>query len=185
MKILTGIGSRETPKAILDTMRKLCKKMVLQGYTLRSGGANGADAYCAYGWGDAYEENKGIPSAEIYIPWNGFNELRAGQRNVVLVKDSKIIQQAHKILQKVHPAFDKLTRGPLALHTRNCFQVLGADLCTKSTMVIAYAKTDSNGNPLGGTATAINIAKKEGIAVRNLYLEEDLEKAIKYLEKEE
>ena len=184
MKILTGIGSRETPKAILDTMRKLCKKMVLQGYTLRSGGADGADAYCAYGCGDAYEEDNQVPSAEIYIPWNGFNDLRAGQRNVVLVQDSKIIQKAHRILQGVHPAFDKLTRGPLALHTRNCFQVLGADLCTKSSIVLAYAKTDPKGNPMGGTATAINLAKREGIAVRNLYLESDLEKAIKYLEKE-
>ena len=101
------------------------------------------------------------------------------------MQDSKIIQKAHRILQGVHPAFDKFTRGPLALHTRNCFQVLGADLCTKSTLVLAYAKTDSNGNPMGGTATAINIAKREGIAVRNLYLEADLEKAIKYLEKEE
>ena len=184
MKILTGVGSRETPREILEVMRRVCKKMVLQGYILRSGGADGADTYCAYGWGDAWSEDPEVHDAEIYIPWNGFNELRTGQKNVVLVQDGKIIQQAHKILKEVHPAFDKLTRGPLALHTRNCFQVLGADLNTKSSIVLAYAKTDSKGNPMGGTATAINIAKREGIVVRNLYLEADLEKAIKYLEKE-
>ena len=185
MKILTGIGSRETPREILEVMRKVCKKMVLQGYTLRSGGADGADAYCAYGWGDAWSEDAEVPDAEIYIPWSGFNNLKVGQKNVVLVQDTRIIQSAHKLLKQVHPAFDKLTRGPLALHTRNCFQVLGADLCTKSSIVLAYAKTDSKGNPMGGTATAINIAKREGITVRNLYLEADLEKAIKYLEKEQ
>ena len=184
MKILTGVGSRETPREILEVMRRVCKKMVLQGYTLRSGGEDGADAYCAYGWGDAWSEDPEVHDAEIYIPWNGFNSLKAGGENVVLVQDTGIIQSAHKILKEVHPAFDKLTRGPLALHTRNCFQVLGADLNTKSSIVLAYAKTDSKGNPMGGTATAINLAKREGIAVRNLYLESDLEKVIKYLEKE-
>lgn len=182
MKYITGIGSRETPADILDIMRKAIKFKILDGFTLRSGGADGADTYCAYGWGDAYKESTDIPKAEIYLPWNGFNGLYKNIKNCILVEDSAIISEAHEILKDIHPAFDKLTRGPLALHTRNCFQVLGADLRTPSNTVLCYAKQDSKGNPLGGTATAINLARLHNVRVVNLSIPEHLESVMTYLE---
>ena len=182
MKYFTGIGSRETPKDVLDIMRKICKKMVLNGWTLRSGGADGADEYCAYGWGDAYSEDHTVPIAEIYLPWEGFNGLYSTSHNCIWVNDTKMQTNAHKILERIHPAYDKLTRGPLALHTRNCYQVLGSTLSVPSKTVLAYAKTDHEGNPQGGTATAINLAKKFNIPIRNLYIEEDIQAVLKYLE---
>lgn len=38
-----GVGSRETPQDILNTMYKIGKYLASKGYTLRSGGAIGAD----------------------------------------------------------------------------------------------------------------------------------------------
>jgi len=182
--IFTGVGSRETPKNILDLMRRLSHKLVSKGWTLRSGGADGADEYFAYGWGDAKVEDDSIPPAEIFLPWHGFNGLYRGDPNCIIVQDEEILAKAYKLLKKVHPAFDKLTRGPLALHTRNCFQVLGRNLDSPSNYCIAYSKIDQNGEPTGGTRTAIKIAEMNKIKVRNLYLEEDCIKIEEFLRKE-
>ena len=43
MKYYTGIGSRETPKDIMQLMSKLAYKLASEGYILRSGAAQGAD----------------------------------------------------------------------------------------------------------------------------------------------
>ena len=172
MKYYTGVGSRETPKEILDLMREYSCVMALKGWSFRSGGADGADTAFSDGWRNALDKAE-IPHGEVYLPWDGFNNLRIGNTNFILVIDKEIIRKAQDILKTVHPAYDKLTRGPLALHTRNVFQVLGKDLQTPSKGVVAYAKTDSKGNLMGGTATAIKIALMHDIPVRNLYKEED------------
>ena len=39
-----GVGSRETPQDVLKIMWKIGKHLADKGYTLRSGGARGADA---------------------------------------------------------------------------------------------------------------------------------------------
>lgn len=44
MKYYAGIGSRNTPADILDLMTHLARRLDSRGYTLRSGGADGADA---------------------------------------------------------------------------------------------------------------------------------------------
>jgi len=49
-------------------MRRCATRLELLGYTLRSGGANGADT--------AFEE--GCCRKELYLPWPGFNGRRIG-----------------------------------------------------------------------------------------------------------
>ena len=44
-----GVGSRETPQDVLKIMWKIGKHLADKGYTLRSGGARGADAACENG----------------------------------------------------------------------------------------------------------------------------------------
>lgn len=182
VKILTGVGSRETPKPILDLIRKASKKLVLSGYTLRSGGADGADTAFYEGWLDAYEEDQDVPEAEIYFPWKGFTK-NVKSTNIICVNNPAVLREAHSLVKEVHPAFTKLSRGALALHTRNCFQVLGRDLSTPSTLFLCYAKVDSKGNPSGGTRTAIKLAEKYNIKVTNLFVKEDLERVQEYLSK--
>ena len=43
MKYYAGVGSRETPPDVLKTMLKIGRYLAVKGYTLRSGGAKGAD----------------------------------------------------------------------------------------------------------------------------------------------
>lgn len=181
-KILTGVGSRETPKDILDLMTKVTKKLVLRGYTLRSGGAGGADSAFYKGYLHAKFEDSTVPTAEVYIPWEGFSDLSTRtDKSILCVKDKNILIQAEGIARDIHPVFDKLSRGAKALHTRNCFQVLGKDLQTPSTLFLCYAKIDSKGEPSGGTRTAIKIAERIGLKVSNLFVQEDLDRVLKYL----
>lgn len=181
-KFFTGVGSRETPDDILTLMRGYSKAMVLRSWVLRSGGANGADsAFCA-GWFDALYENINIQDAEIYLLWHGFNDYSKDSKNCKLVVDKAIISQAQEILRTVHPAYERLTRGPLALHTRNVYQVLGSDLKTPSRGLVAYAKLDKHGEPMGGTRTAIKIAEMYNIPCLNLFKDEDRARLEKYLE---
>jgi hypothetical protein len=66
-RFYTGVGSRDTPEEVLSVMRTLAKCLARAGYTLRSGGAEGADA--------AFESGaQEVPQAkmQIYLPWRGF-----------------------------------------------------------------------------------------------------------------
>lgn len=66
MRYYTGIGSRGTPSEILEIMTDIARFLAETGYTLRSGGASGADT--AFESGVLHIDKK-----EIYLPWSGFN----------------------------------------------------------------------------------------------------------------
>ena len=171
------IGSRETPDEILDLMGSLAIKLSHEGYTVRSGGANGADE-CA-------EEASFI---EIYLPWNGFNGkydnncFGAGYINYQnLGFDEKL-----ESLCMTHHKWWLTTNsvGAKHLHKRNCHQILGMHLDSPSLFVICYAKPDKDrgvGHVQGGTGTAISLALSEGVEVINLYFEEDLDKVKRWV----
>lgn len=150
--IYAGIGSRETPPAIMQRMTNMAKKLDADGYTLRSGGAVGADS--------AFEE--GSTKMEIFIPWIGYNGIWTDDQHIH-VTDGAILYEAENIVANIHPKFHKLSIGARRLHTRNVFQILGADLKTPVDFVAYWCNRDVAGNPLGGTATAVNLAKKMGI----------------------
>lgn len=145
----TGVGSRETPKEILDLMTATAAKLEQSGYTLRSGGAPGADS--AFEKGVASSENK-----EIWVPWLGFNGNRSS--NIPSA-------EAYDIAATVHPAWHLLKETHRLLHSRNVHQVLGQDLNTPSNFLICW--TDK-AQVIGGTATAIRLAKRYNIPVINL-----------------
>lgn len=67
------------------------------------------------------------------------------------------------------------------MHARNVYQVLGKDLDTPSKMLIAWTKLTRKGEPMGGTATAINLAKKFGVEVLHLGREEDMLRIQRFL----
>lgn len=149
MKYYTGIGSRETPSDVCLFMTQIAGMFETAGMILRSGHADGADL--------AFEN--GVESdtmKEIWVPWKGF----AGSSSMNLPSN-----EAFELASKIHPAWAGLTRGPRALHARNCHQVLGKDLATPSKMVICWTP---NGEVVGGTATAIKLAKANKIPVLNL-----------------
>lgn len=152
MRYYTGIGSRNTPPDILELMTKIATYLEQQGYTLRSGGANGADS--------AFEAGVHNPNnADIYLPWKGFNNSSSPLWHIA--------PRAFEIAETFHPAWDRCSHGARKLHARNVHQVLGFDLVTptRSDFVICWTP---NGELVGGTSQAIRIAHYFGIPVFNL-----------------
>lgn len=155
MKLYAGVGSRETPDDILDLMSRTATRLADLGWILRSGGANGAD--------QAFAEGLGQSEKEIFLPWNAYNDLVPGEDGVVLTRP---IPAAVEMASTVHPAWDRCKVGARNLHGRNCHIVLGHDLATPVKFVIAWTP---GGKLVGGTALALRLAEREGIAVFNLY----------------
>jgi hypothetical protein len=81
----------------------------------------------------------------------------------------------------VHPAWEACKQGARKMHTRNVFQVLGKTLDQPSKMLIAWTKLDNQGNPKGGTATAIKLATENGVQCFNLNKAEDYERITKWI----
>ena len=74
MKYYTGMGSRRTPPNILAMMTHLARAFAHHGYTLRSGGAQGADSAFALGAGtkaDIYLAKDCTPASwRVFRPCN-------------------------------------------------------------------------------------------------------------------
>jgi len=137
VKYYAGIGSRETPTAILSEMTRLAQVFQSEGYILRSGAAEGADTAFELGAGDA---------KHIYLPWPRFN----GHSSTLLPTP-----EAYALAAKHHPAWDRCSPGARSLHARNCHQVLGLDLATPVEFVCCWTK---DGRASGGTGQAIRLA---------------------------
>lgn len=151
-KIYCGIGSRSIPDDIFRLMNDVGFYLAQQGWTLRSGGAEGSDF--------AFEDgcNAAGGKKEIYLPWPGFNQSKSE-----LFGPS---QPAFDLAAKYHPAWDSLKQGGKCCIARNCYQVLGADLATPAKMVICWTH---DGEASGGTGQAIRIANDRKIQVFNLF----------------
>lgn len=163
----TGIGSRKTPADILVVMRDYASLMERRNYTLRSGGAEGADI--------AFES--GCFDKQIFIPWNGFS----GR-----TMEYPIPLEAFDIASKLHPIWLKLSNGAQKLMARNVMQVLGPKLDVKSQFVICWTpdgcKThEKRTSKTGGTGLAISLASLNGIPVFNLADETDYKRITQML----
>ncbi len=143
-----GVGSRKTPYALRPRIRRYAQILDEMGYTLRSGGAPGADTF--------FEE--GATRKEIYLPWPGFQR-RAG----IVVGD---IPRLRAIAAKYHPAWPHLPHWMQLLHTRNVAQLMGVEEdAPLSKFVLCYTPDAAGG---GGTGQAIRIARGYGIPVYDL-----------------
>jgi hypothetical protein len=157
----TGIGSRKTPLPHLAEIRTIAEDLASRGYTLRSGGAAGADS--------AFEQGCGNGGKEIYLSWKGFNKNRS---KLWFSKfPYEVCQEAYRLARLVHPVWDRLAAPIKTLHARNVMQVLGKDLQTPSEFVVCWTP---DGACVGGTATAIKLAQQHNILVINLALEDFL-----------
>ena len=144
IKYYAGIGARGTPREAQYTMTKFALRASM--LTLRTGGADGADT--------AFEAGAG--SAEVWLPWAGFND---HQSTLVVTAG------ALDVAKKFHPAWGRLSQGVKRLHGRNVNILLGGDLDTPVEFVVCW--TDG-GKDIGGTGMAIRCADYCGIPVYNL-----------------
>lgn len=150
----SGIGSRQTPQSVRVTMIRFAKFARAQGWTLRSGGARGADDAFAFG---------GSPAAQIFLPWEGFN----GVQNGLLPGDHWDAVWAGQIAGRYHPRWADLDRPSRLLHARNTPIVLGRDEAdVLSRFVICWT---ADGLASGGTGQALRVAQNYNIPVFNLH----------------
>lgn len=150
-KIYSGIGSRSTPADVQWIMSGIAKTLAFADWTLRSGGAMGADLSFELGC----EEANG--KSEIYLPWARFGMSRSELIGVC--------PKALEIAASIHPAWDKCNDQAKRLHARNAYQILGKDLNTPTDFVLCWTE---NGEKVGGTRTAIVLAERHNIPVYNM-----------------
>ncbi len=160
MRYYTGVGSRETPYHVQESMHEYAQTLARKGFCLRSGGASGADE--AFETGCYYEQGP----AEIFLPWNGFNDKTEQDSSIYIIAPRlERWPLAQKVAERVHPAWDRCTPKAKKLHSRNVFQVYGPDCYTDSEFLICWTK---DGKEVGGTRTAIVLARLHEIPVYNL-----------------
>lgn len=155
--VYAGIGSRKTPTDVLDLMTCIATRLDGWGWTLRSGGADGAD--------EAFE-NGATRSKGLYLPWPNFNG-----RNGVWVTRDKPSAKAMEIAAKYHPNWKNLREAVQKLHARNVHQILGADCASPCAMVVCWTPDGSTGITTartGGTGQAIRIAHDHRVPIFNL-----------------
>jgi len=152
----TGIGARKTPFEVQLEMIVFASILGEAQYTLRSGGAAGADTAFEVGC------DKVAGKRDIFLPWRGFKQHSSDL--------FKVSSEALDLAREVHPAWDRLSPAGRLLHGRNAYQVLGQDLATPSKFLICWTV---DGEIIGGTATGIRLANKFDIPVFNLAHEHD------------
>jgi hypothetical protein len=132
---------------VCNIMTAVAEFLESEGYTLRSGGADGADAAFEIG---------ATTLKDIYLPWKGFNK---NDSTLYEVGDDAIT-----LMRTIHPTPDKLRDSVARLHGRNCYQVLGFDLATPSDFLLCWTTAAVR---TGGTRTAIVLAERNKIPVLN------------------
>lgn len=169
---ITGIGSRSAPKEILDQATLIGRWCLDNDHWIRSGHAEGMD------W--AFEQGAQT-ACKVYLPWPSFN------RHLVSLALKSTPQSnpfLESLVEKFHPAPNKLSGPARALMLRNGAQIFGIEAQTKgettSQAVICWT---SNGKASGGTGQAIRIAEAYNIPVLNMFHEQynTAEKVIKWL----
>lgn len=140
ISLYAGIGSRKTPKPILDIMRWFAMTMGEKGVMLRTGGADGADA--------AFFE--GVKQFDY--PYD-------------IIRPEHATREARRLASQFIPHWNTLNEWGKNAHGRNAMIVLGHSLAMPVDLVVCWTP---NGFPIGGTATGILIAKNYEIPIINL-----------------
>lgn len=156
--LYAGIGSRQTPPDILKIMEATGEFLGKKGWTLRSGGAEGADAAFEKGCDNV----KG--KKEIFLPWEKYNNHSSNlfYNSDEISKDIKFA--SFDLAANYHPAWHQCSYGAKCLLARDGFQILGKDLKTPVSLVIFWSPSLKK----GGTTQALRIAQDYKIPIVNL-----------------
>ena len=151
MKYYAGIGSRKTPPPVLAKMELIGGFMARHGWTLRSGGAGGAD--------QAFERGCYKAGGEKEI-WNPRDE-------EVPIYNWAVDEIRGCCWEK---PFHKMIAFTRVLLARNAYQILGMDGKTPVDFVVCWSDNPmKKGFQGGGTRYAVRLARYHGLTVFNLF----------------
>jgi hypothetical protein len=195
IRYYTGVGGRDAPVLYLVVLALFAREMKKR-YILRSGEASGCDYAFSYG-----SDGEG----ELYLPWKGFR--KSSSSYFLDNMNPDLVSQAVELLQEEDMApwlFTKVAKvingeqvldfkvsEPVRkLHTRNVFQVLGANLNVddKSSVLVCYTRdgaishADCTSNT-GGTATAIKVADRYQVPIYNIQRQEHFDHIMRIVSK--
>lgn len=155
-QVYAGIGSRKTPAEIITVIKKIAILLALDGKTLSTGAALGADQAFAEG------ANMAHGKINLHLPWATYEQAwRNTLGNITTSVLGKNDSSAFKSVEDYHPAAAKLTQGPKALHARN-FNIITKPLVD---FIVCWT---TNGTMTGGTGQALRIADALQIKIYNL-----------------
>lgn len=89
-------------------MFDIAYQLARTGWTIRSGGAPGADEAFESGvlsYAKAYKVDRPM---EIYIPWHGFNGASIHNQGYGVVTDEITVAKAYNIASTIHPKLEGL-----------------------------------------------------------------------------
>lgn len=160
-KYYAGVGSRKTTQDVCTTMSELSYNLRINGWWLRSGGAQGAD--------EAFESN-------------------AGEHKEIFTANSNIPDKAFEIAKEIHPAWYHCSPYAKRLHARNMMQILGQNLDSPVEFVVCWTPDGCESVTMrtfstGGTGQAIALADELDIPIFNLKNVGRHDELIKFLEK--
>lgn len=151
-KFYAGIGSRKTPEDKLGEMREMGGFLLKQGYTLRSGGALGADKAFEEGVDKEYKRNPELRKEVL-------------EKEIFTARDW-IPQWAYEEAERFHPAWYRLTAYAKKLHARNSMILYGLDGKTPVDFIVCWTP---EGKISGGTGQALRIASVRRIKIFNMF----------------
>ena len=151
--VYAGIGARATPASVLTDMETIAAWLARTGWTLSSGGADGADS--------AFAAGAPVGQRTIWLPWRGYNGHRGPDCRVL---STAAMAACMEMAAGLHPAWDRCSPAVRKLHSRNA-AVLGLTMDLPVDAVVCWSE---RGAVTGGTGMAIRIAEAHGIPVLNL-----------------
>lgn len=148
-------------------MTALANQLAGLGFHLRSGKAEGADWAFQKG---AMEANG---TMTIYKPDEEFGSDRCSDVTNDFILSPHLMEVCQGIAKTVHGAWHKCTYKAKRFHGRNVCQVLGHNLNRgvlepELSWFVLYWAPVKDKKVKGGTATAVNLAKKYGIPTINM-----------------
>jgi hypothetical protein len=161
-----GIGSRDTPAGVLESIESIAGRLARRGMVLRTGASPGADQ-AFYRGARAAGGN-----VELYLPWP---EFEADSRPGADLREVLVLPAAsaagHELAARFHPGWEALEEPERRLLARDGHQVLGADLQSPARFLVCWTadgSLDGRREGADGTRQALRIAHHHGIPVFNL-----------------
>lgn len=163
--VYAGVGSRDTPDDVLELMRRFGKAAGEAGWTLRSGGAEGADSAFEFGCDQAEGPKRIFYATEGDIEESGNPN---GHHGVTAHPEHL------RTVDQYHPKPSLLSGYVQRLMARNSAQVLGFNLDRPANLLVCWTPDgatswEHTSEETGGTGQAIRLATAYKVNVVNLY----------------
>jgi predicted Rossmann-fold nucleotide-binding protein len=161
------IGKRDITTIEYAKLVLIGERLAQLGHIIVTGNARGSDQAYAAG---ANEIDPYL--VELHLPWDKYETavIKWNRNKVYVTGDDPIYRNTAAYH---HPAWEKLSRGPRALHTRNVSIIKEADC------VIALPNWDKPGG--GGTGMGIRLAKHFNIKLYDISNPETMNKLLESL----